>query len=370
MTIRIWKLSLPFIVAGLVPVAAFADNQDDITTGTQVSNDAQEDCVNKCLQEASASQTAPKSKAKTAKKASSKKTSTVAQDDTGVFPNMGADSESKGTGVYGNLGATTLYPDQATLDGIRSEERARAAEEFSTDQQQSHQAHQSEIERARLESKSQAESEASQALSAERQRYEQALADERSKSEKIGDALITPAGVYGFIGGGATNFTQPEANGATEAGGYWDARVGVGTRSILGGEIAYTGSARDIQALGVGEEAFLLSNGIEGVARLNVPITPGEGKVLIEPYTFGGIGWNRYNVVSDASLSADFTNEDDIMTVPLGLGMAFGVNGVTLDTRATYRQAIGSDLLGSETSSFGESSLNSWAAGAALGFEF
>jgi hypothetical protein len=264
-----------------------------------------------------------------------------------------------------------LTPDQATIDSIRAEERARAAEEFNADQQAASAAHQDEIEQARAEARAAAEADANKQLSAERMRYESQLADERAKQEKIADALVTPAGVYGFVGGGATNFTQPEATGATGAGGYWDARVGVGTRSILGAEVGYVGSARDIAALGVGSEAFLMSNGVEGIARLNVPLTPGEdGKVLVEPYTFGGIGWNRYNVVSDASLSADFSHEDDIMTVPLGLGMAFGFSGVTLDTRATYRQAIGSDLLGNETSSFGESSLNSWAAGAALGFEF
>ncbi len=199
-------------------------------------------------------------------------------------------------------------------------------------------------------------------------------ADDDDDDGLIGNALVTPAGVYGFVGGGATNFTQDSHDAATATGGYWDARVGVGTRSILGGEVAYVGSARDINALGAGSEAFLMSNGVEGVARLNLPMTPDigadDGKFLIEPYTFGGIGWNRFNVVSDASLTADFTNEDDVLTVPMGLGLAFGFSGVTLDTRATYRAAVGSDLFGSETSAFGDDALNSWAAGAALGFEF
>ncbi len=261
--------------------------------------------------------------------------------------------------------------DQATLDGIRAEERARAAEEFNADQQAAHQAHQADLDKARAEERASVEADSNKQLSAERMRYESALADERAKQDKIGNALVTPAGVYGFLGGGATNFTQPDATSGTGVGGYWDARVGLGTRSVLGAEVGYTGSARDISALGVGNEAWLMSNGVEGIARLNVPLTPGEeGKFLIEPYTFGGIGWNRYNVVSDTSLSADLSNEDDVMTVPLGLGMAFGFSGVTLDTRATYRQAIGSDLFGNETSSFGESSLNGWSAGAALGFEF
>jgi len=348
MSVRNWKVSVPFVLATLIPAAGYADDGASATA-------VQQDCVDKCFGDSTSSTT--KAKTKKAKKASS---GTVA---TAEAP---ATSSSSTTVIM-----PPAAPDQATLDSIRAEERARAAEEFNADQQAAYQAHQADLDKARSEERAAAEADSNKQLSAERMRYETALADERAKQEKIANALVTPAGVYGFVGGGATNFTQPEATGATGTGGYWDARVGVGTRSILGAEVGYVGSARDIAALGVGSEAFLMSNGVEGVARLNVPLTPGEeGKVLIEPYTFGGVGWNRYNVVSDASLSADFSHEDDIMTIPLGIGMAFGFSGVTLDTRATYRQAIGSDLLGNETSSFGESSLNSWAAGAALGFEF
>lgn len=355
MSVRNLKI-VPFVLATFIPVAAFADD------GTTVSS-AQQDCIDKCLSDGTSADatttTTPTTtpvKAKKAKKASS---GTVAT------------TETPSTATSSSSTTVIMPPDQASLDSIRAEERARAAEEFNADQQAAYQAHQADIEKARAEERAAAETDANKQLSAERMRYESALADERAKQEKIANALVTPAGVYGFLGGGATNFTQPDATSGTGVGGYWDARVGVGTRSILGAEVGYTGSARDVTALGVGSDAWLMSNGVEGVARLNVPLTPGEeGKVLVEPYTFGGIGWNRYNVVSDVSLSADLSNEDDVLTVPMGLGMAFGFSGVTLDTRATYRQAIGSDLFGNETSSFGEASLNGWSAGAALGFEF
>lgn len=356
MSVRNWKVSVPFVLVSLIPAAAFADD------ATSVSQ-AQQDCVDKCFGDTSASSTSTTTTKKTAVKKAKKASS-------GTVATTEAPSATSSSSTTVNVQPAPT-PDQATLDSIRAEERARAAEEFNADQQAAYQAHQADLDKARAEERASAEADANKQLSAERMRYESALADERAKQEKIANALVTPAGVYGFLGGGATNFTQPDATGGTGVGGYWDARVGVGTRSILGAEVGYTGTARDISALGVGSDAWLMSNGVEGVARLNVPLTPGEeGKVLVEPYTFGGIGWNRYNVVSDVSTSADLSNEDDVMTVPLGLGMAFGFSGVTLDTRATYRQAIGSDLFGNETSSFGESSLNGWSAGAALGFEF
>ena len=228
-----------------------------------------------------------------------------------------------------------------------------------------------DIDRARDQERSlqqqKTDTEVAAARAEERAKMETEL---REKDKVIADALVTPVGLYGFVGGGATNFTQPGAVGATSIGGYWDVRLGVGSRSILGGELAYVGGSRDISALGLNNSAFLTNNGVEGVARLNVPITSKNVPFLIEPYTFGGIGWQHYSLVDASSNTSSVKSDDDIMTIPMGIGMSFGFSAVTLDIRGTYRHAIGSNLLGSETSSFDDTSLNSWGAGAALGFEF
>jgi len=268
---------------------------------------------------------------------------------------------------------------QADLDAIRAEERARAAEEFRSANENMMEEHRGELDKARAEERDLAakktEADIAQARADEDRKYrseimkrDQQLAMAREKEPIIKSALLTPVGIYGYVGGGVTNFTEPEAVGATTTGGYWDARLGVGTRSILGGEVAYVGGARDVDALGLNNSAFLVNNGLEGVARLNVPIT--TNKVLVEPYTFGGVGWQHYNLASETTNTSDVQDSDDIMTVPLGLGLAFGFSGFTLDARATYRHAVFSDLLGNSTSSFDSESLNSWGAGAALGFEF
>jgi len=264
-------------------------------------------------------------------------------------------------------------------DAIRAEERARAAEEFRAQNEAMMEEHRAELDRVRSEERElaakKADADVAAARADEDKKYrteishrDQELVMARRAEPVIKPAVLTPVGVYGFVGGGATNFTQPNVTGATSVGGYWDARLGIGTRSILGGEIAYEGGARDITALGLNSSAYLVNNGLEGVARLNVPIT--TRAVLIEPYTFGGIGWQHYSLGGVTTNTSSVDQSDDIMTVPMGLGLQFGFSGFTLDARATYRHAFFSDLLGNSSSSFDSNSLNSWTAGGAIGFEF
>ena len=363
-TKTIMKFAAPFFVATLVPMGALAQDQE-LTA-------AQEECVENCLKAdgstaaVSPTDTSAMDTAAPAPKANGKngkKSKTTASAET---PAPG--SSSSATVV---VPPSPMAPDQATIDSIRAEERARAAEEFGAGHQQAMQQNEQALEQAKAEERARVESEAQEKLANERMRYEQALAAERMKGgEKIQDALITPAGVYGFVGGGVNSFTESGADDLTDVGGAWEARVGIGSRSIIGAEVAYVGTARDIVALGLDSDAFLVSNGLEGVARLNVPITPDDTTVLIEPYTFAGLGWNRFNISSDEPNTSSLDDVDNVLSVPLGIGIAVGFSGVTLDARATYRQAVGSDLIEEGDSSFDDTSLNSWGLGAALGFEF
>ncbi len=343
-TNAIMRFTAPFFVSMLVPLGALAEEGAAAKSDHELTA-AQQECVTNCVSDAgSTAAMKPAVKSKKVKKTMASATPAA---------------------------TAPVAPDQATIDSIRAQERARAAEEFSAGQEQMMQMHQAELERARTDERARVESESQQKLANERLRYEEALAAERAKkNEKIQDALITPAGVYGILSGGVSNFTQTTAENVTEVGGYWDARVGVGTRSILGAEVAYVGSARDIVASGLASDAFLISNGLEGVARLNVPITPADTTVLIEPYTFAGLGWNRFHISSDSPNTSSFQDVDNVLSVPLGVGFSVGFSGVTLDARATYRQAVGSDLLASSDSSFDDTALNSWGLGAGIGFEF
>lgn len=184
-------------------------------------------------------------------------------------------------------------------------------------------------------------------------------------------ALVTDYGAYGLVGGGVNNFTEPSTMGTTSVGGYWDARVGFGSRSIFGGEVGYLGGARDVDAIGLSSGAFMLNNGVEGVGRLNIPITGvGDKSSLIEPYTFGGVGWQYFSLANVSTNTSDVDNDDHTLTIPMGVGLALGYGGVTLDSRIAYRPVLFSDMMGYSTNSFDSNAISFWTAGASIGYEF
>ena len=351
----------------LLPSIARADDASTkTTTTTTISTSAENDaCMNDCMAQCNTSSTGAVTKKKVIKHA---------QNGTGTGTSNGV-----------NVNIAPAADSGPAIDAARAEERARAAEEFRAEEQRMNSEHQAELDRVRSEERSSAEARAD-AQVAQARADEQAKMDavriERDRAQKsrgpvIEKALLTPVGVYGGVGGGVGDFTQPSAAGGTKVGGNWDARIGIGTRSVLGLEADYNGGARDISALGLENQAFLMNNGIEGIARLNVPITVPNTKTLVEPYTFGGVGWQHYSLVDAGSPLAghpantsSVQDSDDIMSVPLGVGLDLGFSGFTIGARATYRQALFNDLLASPTSSFDRTSLNSWETGATLGFEF
>ncbi|MFZ9886246.1 MAG: hypothetical protein ACO3JL_01985 [Myxococcota bacterium] len=200
------------------------------------------------------------------------------------------------------------------------------------------------------------------------------------KEEPNGDALFTEFGTALYVGGGVTGFFEEGVTDNTTPGGFWDVRGVAGTRTPVGLELGYHGSAQDVNALGLNDDAFLLSNGLEASLRLQAPITQADintdvlgtsdAPLLIAPYAFGGLGWTRYDVLNEGTNTSNVQGQDDIMALPLGVGVGLGLAGVTLDARFTYRHAFFSDLVGTATSSFDDVSLNQWNVGASIGFEF
>ena len=68
--------------------------------------------------------------------------------------------------------------------------------------------------------------------------------------------------------------------------------------------------------------------------------------------------------------TASVDDNDNLMTVPLGVGLMAGYGGFVADARFTYRYAIGSDMLGPTENGFDDNSLSNWSLGGSLGFEF
>ncbi len=71
-------------------------------------------------------------------------------------------------------------------------------------------------------------------------------------------------------GGSVTDFTERYARSFTNVGGGWNVRVGFLTRFLISGEIQYIGTAQRINAVGLDNNAVLLSNGAEFNLRLNI----------------------------------------------------------------------------------------------------
>ena len=175
--------------------------------------------------------------------------------------------------------------------------------------------------------------------------------------------IVSRVGVGLLLGGGYTQFTNSGIRNTTGDGGYWNVRIVEGTRQFVGFEAAYVGDARGMTGLGFSNNARLVSNGVEGVLRLNVPIV--RGPSLVEPFGFVGVGWQHYQITNNSNALADVSSKDDILTLPFGGGLEFAYHGFMADARFTYRETYYNNLLGPQGGD-----LNNWNVGGQVGFEF
>jgi hypothetical protein len=175
--------------------------------------------------------------------------------------------------------------------------------------------------------------------------------------------------------GGVLAFTNDAVEDATDVGGLWEVRAVFGTDSLIALEAAYVGSAIPIETLfGPDQDATLIGTGFEGALRLN--LAPGSD---VSPFVFGGLGWKRYDVSESdfRTASTGIADEDTLMEIPFGGGFALRSGGVILDTRFTFRAAVGEDLVVDEDDididgdgDVDAERMDNWAIAAGLGFEF
>ena len=173
-----------------------------------------------------------------------------------------------------------------------------------------------------------------------------------------------------MAGGGYQDFSNNDMKDRTNGGGAWDLRMIGGTRSVIGFEGAYVGAARNIQTLGItANNPVLVSHGFEGTLRLNVPVM--RAKSLIEPYGFAGVGWSRYtisNYNSNTAVLSDFSSTaDEVMTVPIGVGLAYGYKAFIMDVRGSYTPTYYNNILQNAN---GTGALNTWGVGGQVGVAF
>jgi hypothetical protein len=181
------------------------------------------------------------------------------------------------------------------------------------------------------------------------------------------DTVASRIGLEAQVGGGVTQFWNKGTRALTEAGGSWDARLAIGSRSYIGGEVAYVGSAQNITALGLDSNAIMLGNGAEGDLRVNFT------KAKIQPYIFGGVGYMNYQIRNTVATNADLTTNDNILEVPFGAGLSVRPGrAFFLDVRGTGRVTYFDSMFTRAANVVGGNNvgLNSWNAGAHLGWEF
>lgn len=166
-----------------------------------------------------------------------------------------------------------------------------------------------------------------------------------------------------MLGGGVSNYQNADINSNTGVAGAWDLRLVFGTRLWIGGEVAYVGAAQSINNLGLANSSTLVRNGLEGVLRINAPLH--AGGTLLEPYVFGGVGWNLYDV-NAATATADLNISDNTLAVPAGGGFTFGYQGFMADIRGTYRPTYFQELFINQSST----ALTNWQADLTIGYEF
>lgn len=168
------------------------------------------------------------------------------------------------------------------------------------------------------------------------------------------------------LGGGVSDFTDGMLRDRTSVNGAYEGRLGIGLGSIFGLEAAYVGTAGSIDTLGLDDEAMLISNGVEGLARLNL------GTFRVQPYVVGGSSWVRYSVVNESFNTSDVRNSDDVLAIPFGGGLSadLGNSGLLADARFTYRATFDDDLIAPTPLNSDGSSLSNWMATLRLGYTF
>lgn len=176
-----------------------------------------------------------------------------------------------------------------------------------------------------------------------------ARSDDRSDRSERKRALVTKGvGLQVEVGGGVQQFIDRTTTDVTDPAGAWTARLIVGTRSHIAGEAAYVGSAQALDALGVGDKARLMSNGVEGLLRFNVLTGP------LQPYAAAGYTFRRYNVANTAVNTSSVADAANVNEIPVAAGLAYRFKPLVTDLRFTLRNAFGNPLLpGGNLSTYG-----------------
>jgi opacity protein-like surface antigen len=180
-------------------------------------------------------------------------------------------------------------------------------------------------------------------------------------AEKKHNRIFAPQEISVTTGAGAANYFGTATNSTVDTGAAWDARLTFGVHSVIALEAAYVGSTNNIDMASGTQHGRLDSHGVDGDLRLQLPM-------VVEPYVFGGVGYNHMSVTPTNSVSnaGPLSNEDNQVTVPAGAGLTGYIgHHATVDLRGTYRLIPDNGLTEMSTHN-----LHQWVAQAHVGYVF
>jgi len=166
-----------------------------------------------------------------------------------------------------------------------------------------------------------------------------------------------------LIGGGVTGFTNEEMTDFADPGGNWDARLIVGTRSPIGLELGYSGGAQNMSALGLDNDALLVTNGGEADLRFNFATGAWQ------PFALVGAAYKNYQLTRADFNTSAVNDSDNVLEVPLGLGLGYRMNALMFDLRGMFRPAFDGELVNAPGGGDAPS-MHTWGARLNLGWEF
>ncbi|HEY6726403.1 MAG TPA: hypothetical protein VI197_20345, partial [Polyangiaceae bacterium] len=154
-------------------------------------------------------------------------------------------------------------------------------------------------------------------------------------------------------------FMEESARDTVDSFGVWEGRLVYGTRRTLGVEAGYTGALGGVDALGLDDNARLLSNSVEGALRLHLLAG------MWQPYLLAGAGWQRYTITSEDYNTSSLVDNDDQVVFPLGVGLSMRYEGFLADARGVYRPTLAADLIPAAGSD-----MATWTGSLSAGAEF
>jgi hypothetical protein len=188
------------------------------------------------------------------------------------------------------------------------------------------------------------------------------LRDRWTPLEQRDEPTFSPWGMSLGAGGGFSAFADDEMRSFADVGGSWEIRLLFGTRARVAVEVAYRGSAQSIDTLGLDADAVLLSNGAGGAVRYNLLMD------RTQPYLLAGAAWRRYEITNARVNTSSLNEEDEVLEVPLGVGLSHRYRSLIIDGRAVYSHVFYDDLV--QTADPDEApALDTWTATILGGFE-